>query len=150
MFFNKKRPFQRVEYITILITLALLVFGLLILKSSTNSYEAQASYMKGQYVATLLGLGAMFVLMFTPPKLFKKLDFLIYLLSVGLLVYTLVFGEEMYGSKSWVDIGGYVFQPAEFAKVGLIVSLSGFMNRAKDRFNDLPVLLILIILALIP
>ena len=150
MFFNKKRPFQRVEYITILITLALLVFGLLILKSATNSYEAQASYMKGQYVATLLGLGAMFVLMFTPPKLFKKLDFVIYLISVGLLVYTLLFGQEMYGSKSWVDIGGYVFQPAEFAKVGLIVSLSGFMDRAKDRFNDLPVLLILIVLALIP
>lgn len=150
MFFNKKRPIQRIDYILILITALLLIYGLVILKSATNSYQSQNVYMRGQAFATFLGVFAMFILMFTPPTLYKKLDFLIYLVSIGLLVLTLVIGEEQYGSRSWVTIAGYKFQPSEFVKVGIIVSLASFMNRAKDRFNELPILLILIVLALIP
>lgn len=150
MFFNKKRPLQRVDYILILITTILIVFGLVILKSATNSYESQMTYLRGQFFASFLGIIAMLVLMFTPPAVYKKLDFVIYIICIGLLVFTLIRGESQYGSKSWVVIAGYKFQPSEFVKVGIIVSLASFMNRVKDKFNRLPVLLILIVLAMLP
>ena len=150
MFFNKKRPFQRVDYILILITMLLVAYGLVILKSATNSYESQMVYVRGQFFATLLGVIAMILLMFTPPVIYKKMDFIIYAISIGLLVYTLLKGESQYISKSWVTIAGYTFQPSEFVKVGLIMSIASFMERFKERFNRLPVLLFLIALSMLP
>lgn len=150
MFFNKKRPFQRVDYILILITMLLVAYGLVILKSATNSYESQMVYVRGQFFATLLGVITMILLMFTPPVVYKKMDFIIYAISIGLLVYTLLKGESQYISKSWVTIAGYTFQPSEFVKVGLIMSIASFMERFKERFNRLPVLLFLIALSMLP
>ncbi len=47
-----------------------------------------------------------------------------YAMAVGLLVLVLVIGDRVHGSKSWLGIAGLGIQPAEFAKLAVIVAIS--------------------------
>lgn len=152
MFFDKKKTYKRIDYFLILIVLALLVFGLIMVNSTTLSYGAQkhSSYMRSQDLATLLGIIIMVVLMLTPPDLLKKLAWPIYIFSNALLVATLFRGSTSFGSKSWLELGSFKFQPSEFVKIGLIISLSTFMEKDKDSLNEPFTLLKLLVISFVP
>lgn len=49
---------------------------------------------------------------------------LLYLLFNALLLYLLLFGKEINGSKSWLVLGTFLIQPSEFMKVILLIYLS--------------------------
>ncbi|MDW8343333.1 MAG: rod shape-determining protein RodA [Verrucomicrobiae bacterium] len=48
-------------------------------------------------------------------------------LAVGLLVLVLAVGKTVNGAKSWLGWGGYGIQPAEFAKLSVIVALAYYL-----------------------
>jgi rod shape determining protein RodA len=50
-------------------------------------------------------------------------------ISVLMLLSVHIFGVEVNGSKSWIDMGFFSLQPSEFAKVALILVLSAFFSR---------------------
>ncbi len=50
-----------------------------------------------------------------------------YALAIGLLVLVLVIGSRVHGSKSWLGIAGMGIQPAEFAKLAVIVATSYYL-----------------------
>lgn len=51
----------------------------------------------------------------------------VYLAIIGILIATLAIGKTIAGSKSWVIIGPFSFQPAEFAKFGTALLLSSYL-----------------------
>lgn len=53
--------------------------------------------------------------------------------TVVLLLLPLVpgLGVEINGSRLWVDLGPVGFQPGEFAKIGLVVFLAGYLERKR-------------------
>jgi rod shape determining protein RodA len=53
----------------------------------------------------------------------------LYLAVVGLLVATYLFAPEIKGNRAWFVIGSFQFQPAEFAKIAVIVLLSYFFSK---------------------
>lgn len=131
--FLNKDPFpwrRRIDFGLILTVLALLAFGLVVLKSATLSYGTDAQ-VKRQSIATILGLLSMGIFTAIDYRLWKRLAIPIYILCILLLVATLVFGhgETTWGSRSWLRVGPLNFQPAEFVKVGLILSLSTLFER---------------------
>ena len=50
----------------------------------------------------------------------KKIRPVLAILSVGLLIFNLVFGTLKYGAANWVYIGGFSFQPSELVKLAFI------------------------------
>lgn len=75
----------------------------------------------------------------------------IYGISIVLLVATLIFGTEEYGAKSWLVIPGVMgFQPSEFVKVGLIISLAAYLENVKEDLNQPLVLVKVLAFALLP
>lgn len=60
---------------------------------------------------------------------------LIYLLAGLLLFAVLFFGETIRGTTGWFHLAGFSFQPAEFAKVGLILFLAAWIERFGRRFD---------------
>jgi rod shape determining protein RodA len=50
-----------------------------------------------------------------------------YALAIGLLLLVLVVGDRIHGSKSWLGIGRFGVQPAEFAKLAVIVTLAYYL-----------------------
>lgn len=148
---------KRVDLILIGLVLALCTLGLVVISSATRSYGA-GPYLRRQGLTTLLGLGLMLALMVIDYRVWKRLYLPIYGLSILLLALTLVFGHgsESWGADSWLRLGPLNFQPAEFVKVSLVMTLATWLDLNQTRLNQpitliktlvfagLPVLLILL------
>ncbi|OMH41135.1 FtsW/RodA/SpoVE family cell cycle protein [Desulfurobacterium indicum] len=53
----------------------------------------------------------------------------VYGLTIFILIFVLLFGKEVNGARSWIKIAGISLQPAEFAKVSLIVFVASYLER---------------------
>ena len=58
----------------------------------------------------------------------KKLLWGVYLTAIFLLIAVLIVGKEINNSKSWIIVGGFSFQPAELAKVLIIIFDSAYIR----------------------
>ncbi len=115
------------DYSLIFIVLFLLAFGLVMLYS-TSSYEAalkygdSAFYLKKQLLATLIGLVGMVITAFFPYTVWRKLAWPAFGVAAALIVAIIPFGTEAGGAKRWIYFGPVSVQPAEIAKVAIIMA----------------------------
>ena len=109
--------------------LGLVIFGLIILYS-TSAYNGEVKfhdsfyYLKKQLFATCLGIAGMLIVANMDYHIWKHAALLGYLVSILLGIAVLFVGEEYNGSKRWLSLGPFSFQPSEFAKVAVIVFLA--------------------------
>lgn len=86
-----------------------------------------------KYGKQLIWIGAAFILAFfvllTDSKFFTAFSFVIYGLTIGLLLAVLVLGIESHGARSWFEIGGIRIQPAEFGKFATCLAIANVMSR---------------------
>lgn len=120
------------DYSLLFIVLFLLGFGL-IMMYSVSSYEANleygdaAYYLKKQLFATVLGIAAMFVVALIPYHFWERFAVAGYVISAILILLVLSpLGRESHGARRWLYIGMSV-QPAEIAKLGMILFLASFI-----------------------
>lgn len=146
-----KKSFKKFDFALLVTTILLCIYGIIIIYSATLSFNS-TSYVETQTISTIIGLIAILVLMFFDYQILEKLYIPIYILSIGLLVAVLLVGvgDEQWGSRSWLYIGSFGFQPAEFAKLGVIISLAKIIDKNKEEINSLKVLAKVLIFALIP
>lgn len=112
----------------------LLVFGLIILYS-TSSYNGRlkmgdsAYYLKRQMGNTLLGIVAMEVISRIDYHFWRRFARIAYFASIimTLLVAFTPLGVTLNGARRWLGYGGFSFQPAEVAKIALIVYLASLV-----------------------
>jgi rod shape determining protein RodA len=57
-----------------------------------------------------------------------KWHWVIYGLTNFTLIVVLIIGSAIKGSQRWITIGGFNFQPSEFAKIGLIITLAAVLH----------------------
>jgi cell division protein FtsW len=84
----------------------------------------------------LIGIVALFVGMSIDYKKYKKLTKPALILSVLLLIMTLVLGGETKGSARWLRMGGFGFQPSEFAKFALLFHLCTLIAVKGETMKD--------------
>ena len=65
----------------------------------------------------------------------KKIRYLAVIAGAGFLVITLLFGQEYYGAKNWLVIGGYTIQPSELSKVCFVYAGASTMDRIMNKRN---------------
>lgn len=111
-----------------LITIALICgVGLIILYSAVSAgYEGIGlhSLFKKQAVWMGAGFCIMMMSLVVDFREFDKLHLFIYVLCVGLLVSTYLFGQMGGGSRRWLVLGFIRMQPSELMKISLIISLA--------------------------
>jgi cell division protein FtsW len=110
-------------------------------------------YFKKQLFALALGLVAMYMVARTDYHMLRQLCVPAYLISLALSAAVLLFGDAYNGSRRWLSIGPFSFQPSEFAKPAVILLLAGLvghMDRRKSgRMAAAVLLLILPIVGLV-
>ena len=77
------------------------------------------------------GLIAMLFALILDYRWFSRYAFLIYTLTLIGLVYVLVNGVVVSGSKRWIYIGPISIQVSEFAKIAIIIVLAKFFESGK-------------------
>jgi rod shape determining protein RodA len=90
------------------------------------------------------------VIMTLDVKLFSFFSYVIYGMSIGLLILVLIIGKEVNGAKAWLAIGQFSLQPAEFAKIGTALALAKFLSQYNIKINDFQTLTPISIILIIP
>lgn len=65
----------------------------------------------------------------------KRMRYLAAVAGIGFLIVTLLFGQEYYGAKNWLVIGGISLQPSELSKVCFVFVGASSMDRIVTKRN---------------
>jgi peptidoglycan glycosyltransferase len=90
-----------------------------------------------QVLWLFLGIAAMLATLILVPSIQKltRYKYTLMLLGIVLLVLPAVIGTEIYGSKLWLSIGGFSFQPGEIAKVLIVLFLAGYLADNREMLS---------------
>lgn len=156
---RKKRKKEQTEYFfdysLLFIVLFLMAFGLVMIYSA-SSYEAYQDfgsttyYLRKQLIADILGLVVMIVMANIPYKFWQRFTTVAYFASFALIFLVLTpLGVESHGARRWVGIPGVGFnlQPAEVAKVCMILFLANMVCKMGKSLRTPKGLFVLIAMA---
>lgn len=131
------------DFQLLILTLLLVGFGLVMVFSSSSSiaiaserFNNDALYFtKKQLVWAIIGLFGMFFAMNIRFNKYKKLYAPFFLITTVMLVIVLISGAVLNGARSWIHIFGFSLQPAEFAKIAIILYLSALITKKGEKFR---------------
>lgn len=88
----------------------------------------------GQLVFLFVGVGLMVGTLAVVKNLevVKRYKYVLGAIGIILLVLPMFIGTEIYGSKLWIKIGGFQFQPGEFAKALIVLFLAGYLAENRE------------------
>lgn len=88
----------------------------------------------GQVIFLFLGVALMVgtLAVLKNLEVIKRYKYVLGIAGIVLLVLPMFIGTEIYGSKLWIKIGGFQFQPGEFAKVLIVLFLAGYLAESRE------------------
>ncbi len=137
---TKYFPDRAILTFTLLIAIfgAFMIFDASVYKAS-ESFGDSFYFLKSQLVWLMFGGIAATTIYFWDYRKFLKLSLPILIVVIILLALVLFVGEDINGAKRWFSFGGLPpIQPAEFAKLAVILYLSSWMSKVsyfKDETN---------------
>ena len=121
-----KRILKNTEWSILICVTILVIIGLIALYSATINSELYE--FKKQCIWILISIPIMIMVMFIDYELLARISPYLYGISIILLI-AVLFTSAINGASSWFDIGFFAFQPAEFAKIFVIIFLSYMLVR---------------------
>lgn len=110
-------------------TVFLFIFGLLNIVTASSSEAVTSAvplyfYFYRHLMMLVAGLIATIIILNTKTKKYKPFAVIAYVVIIMILIYLSMYGSDHRGSRNWVSIAGFQFQPSEFAKPILIVCVA--------------------------
>lgn len=151
---RRNNTYANIDWISILLWLVILAFGWMNIYSA-NIMEAEGGIFdfSQRFGKQILWIGASIVLaallLALDARFYIDFAYIFYAIIVVILMGVLVFGTEVNGAKSWFVIGGFQFQPSEFAKpltalalAKMITSHNFELRRIRDLLKALVIIFI--------
>ena len=147
--------FQSIDWVTILLYVILLGMGWMSVCGATYDFDQAGNFfdfstrsgMQIVWIGSSLLLGLLILM--TDDRLIESLSYVLYLGFLILLFITPFLAHDIKGSLSWIKIGSFSIQPAEFAKfatalcVAKVMSVNGFnVSRWRDLFIACSIILL--------
>ena len=125
---------QLEQRLLVLVTLALVAFGLVMVYSATSAAAALGesdpmTYLKRQSIYALLGVALMIGAYRFDNRRLQKLAPPLVVASLALCVALLVVAPEVNGARRWFFLGPASFQPSELAKLSLLIAAAAYIAR---------------------
>jgi rod shape determining protein RodA len=129
-----RSPLRYADYSLGLVAVLLSAIGVALNYSATwriLEFNGQdpATFAKRQVLFVVIGIVVMFAATFLDYRLYRDFANSAYIVAMLALVGVLFFGVERNGARAWYELPGQTFQiqPAEFAKVAVVVALAAFV-----------------------
>jgi len=135
---NMKKNFYE-YFIPILLLCIISIFCIYNRKSIVNNYD---EYLIKQILFIIIGIILLFIFKKINYNYLKKYSLILYTISMFLLIYVLIFGNVINGSKSWINILGFSLQPSEFAKITLLICIDKYIETKYGLLKSILLLLI--------
>lgn len=88
-----------------------------------------------QFIYICVSLLAFIIIMMTDFRIYDSLAYYFYFFFILLLLIVIIFGREVAGSRSWLELGPFRFQPSEFAKFATALAIGKYMTMPGFSFN---------------
>ncbi len=129
---------RHVDYLLLLATGGLVAYGLWLLDAVTrNDVPGDPDYYVVRQL-TYVAVGGLLLALASAVDLdvYRRVRVPLYGLALALLISVFVFAEEVRGSKRWIELGFFNFQPSELGKIVLVVVLAGFVADRRQRLGE--------------
>lgn len=158
---NRNRIIGRIDWVTVLIYLSLVIIGWLsIFSAKYNELHPSIFDFSMEYGKQLIWIGVAlffgFIILLIDAKFFNAFSLWIYFFFLTSLIMVLVYGKATKGATSWIEFGPIKFQPSEFAKMATALALAGYLSRLdidlrkrKDRIVSFAIILLPMALVLL-
>lgn len=139
-----KKITEKTDPVILSLILMLVVFGLVMISSagvivSVTRFDDKYYFFKHQlFYGVLPGLFFMFVFSKIKYTFWKKISFLLFLLSLTFLILIFIpgFGVELLGASRWINLGPISFQPSELTKLAIVIYLASWLDSHNDKLFD--------------
>src|SRR5712692_4932005 len=105
---------------------------------AADRFQDPYLFLKKQLVWALLGAGCLLAALRIDYRRLERLGWPILLAAGVLLVLVLVppLAQPINGTRRWLRLGPVSFQPAELAKLALVIYLAGYFTRTREGIED--------------
>ena len=119
--------------------ISLLCLGTVMITSASMPYgdyinDQPLYFIKRHLIYLVLGATAFSVTYAVPLRYWVKNTILLWLMVLGLLTVVLML-PEVNGSKRWISLPGFTFQPSEFAKFVMVIFVADYVVRRSDEIR---------------
>jgi rod shape determining protein RodA len=125
----------RLDWLLLVALAGVVAYGLWAIHGITIR-DNGGSAMTRQGLYAFAGALVFVVVLFIDPDTYRRLRRPIYFGTLGLMVLVLVTGAATRGSKRWIDVGFFKFQPSEFGKVLFVLVLAGFLAERRGSIRS--------------
>jgi len=142
----------RLDVVLLLAVIALVGYGLWAIAGITR-FDVPGDphyHLMRQAVAVAVGVVAFGIALLVPPSLVERHWRIVYAGTISLMVLVFAVAAAVRGSKRWLVIGPFQFQPSEFGKTLFVLALAGFLAERSRRAGSLRTVLETIGLGLVP
>lgn len=129
---------RRLDWLLLAAVVLLVGYGLWAIGGITRFDVAGAPdyYVKRQAVAAAIGLVGLAAAALVPPSLHQRHWRVLYGGAVTVMVLVFAVAEAIRGSKRWLDVGPFQFQPSEFGKLLFVLGITGFLVGRQGRLRE--------------
>ena len=135
-----------IDWLTVVLYLVLVIFGWMnIFAVNYNDQYKSILDMSQRYGTQIIWMLAAFIMILLifiiDSKFYYFFSYILYGVTIFLLMAVLVLGKEIHGARSWFSIGGFQFQPSEFAKVTTALVMARYISSYNVKINKFKSLL---------
>ena len=144
--------FQKFKNFDYILLFCILLLGFI---SLTTMYSTDGGkvlfHTKSHFTKLIVFTIMMLIISFINIKYWFALGYISYLVVIGLLVWTYLFGITSSGSQRWINLYFINLQPSELMKIFIILCLARYFHRMKlENVNSIYTILTSLIIIMLP
>ncbi len=152
---NRNNIWANLDWLTIFLYILLVFLGWANIYAAVyNEEHSSILDMSQRYGKQLTWIIAAFILaaalVIIDSRVYVSFAYVFYALVMILLIGVLLFGQEVKGSRSWFQIGGFAIQPAEFAKFTTALALAKFTSSYNFKLTQFKSIAVIGVILLLP
>lgn len=141
------------------IAVVLSLLGILTIYSATRMPEYQGAvisegfrpdFFERQIIWFFAGITLFFAILFIDYQWFKRLAYILYVMSIFLLIVVLIIGKKSMGASRWINLGFFSFQPTDLFRIAFLIALASYLHDIKTRLTAKVIFKIFFFFVLLP
>ena len=126
---------RRLDWPLLAALVAVTAYGLWAIDGITRR-DPGGSALSRQGLYAVAGAIVFLAALLVDPDTYRRLRRPIYFGTLGIMVLVLAMGAATRGSKRWIDVGFFTFQPSEFGKVLFVLALAGLVAERRGAIQS--------------
>ena len=132
----------RVDWTFVAAVAGLLITGTLAMLSAASTTIYYSSIIQKHFIALTLGVVLFTLTVAFNYQVFQDQSKVLYGFALLVMIAVLVLGTTSRGHRAWLRLAGFSFQPAELARVMVVLVLADFLDKRARRINDFSTVLL--------